>query len=99
MFFLFVAQQGEGRTKLGVEFVRTVAHDWQAAALGWPIFCEGGDYHMPTGLDRTKNGLNVGMTILLRCEEVEYRAVMPDIVGVDGQRCVDDVCLDLTHCA
>lgn len=99
MFFLLVFQQRKGGTELSVEFVGAIAHDRQATALSWAVFCEGGDDHMTTGLNRAKDSLDVRMTILRRCEEVKYGAVMPDIVGVYRKSGICDVRLDPMHCA
>ena len=82
MCFFSMAQQQKGLAKLGMQFIRAITYDRQAAALVWPVFGKGGDDDVTAGLDCTKHGLHISGTILRRGQEMEHRAVMPNIESI-----------------
>ena len=94
MCFFSMAQQRKGLAKLGMQFIRAITHDRQAAALVWPVFGKGGDDDVTAGLDRTKHGLYISGTIFRRGQEMEHGAIVPDIESPGGQIRLGDIRLD-----
>ena len=99
MLFLLVFQQGECVAEFVMQFIRTVAHHRQTAALQRTVFGKSGNDDIPSGLDRIEYGTHVGVALFLRRQEVEHRAVMPDVVTLAGQVDFGDVRLDPAHLA
>jgi hypothetical protein len=92
---LFVGEHGECFPKFGMQLVRCVAHDGQATALSGAIAAERGHDDVATWLERTQDLLDVGLTVLLRCQEVEHGAVMPEVDAVGCKDRAGDVRLNL----
>ncbi len=68
-----------------------IAHHFKPAAFGRAFWTECTDNHVTTPLDPAGNLPNVGKT-LLRCrQKMEYRSIMPEIVGMLFERYFDDI--------
>src|SRR5258708_1158971 len=59
-----------------------VAHYGQAAAPFWPIQGEGGNDGVPSGLQAPVKALDVSHAVTVFGEEVERRAVVPNVVSL-----------------
>lgn len=80
MQFLRTVDEPKPRSELGVERVGVVPQNIKTTAFCWPFWTEGTHDHMATPLDRARHILDVCVTRFRGREEVEDRAIMPEIV-------------------
>lgn len=97
MHLLFVGQQGEDLSELGVQFVWCVTHDWQATALCRPLAAKRGHDDVATRLVRTQDLLDICLTVCLRRQKVEHGAIVPEVDAVGGEGRTGDVSLHPGH--
>ena len=81
MLFTSSRRDAEAVTERRREVVRGVTADRQARADLRPVGGEGRDDHVATRSDRASQRLDVPLSILLADEEVEYGAVVPQLVS------------------
>lgn len=95
--FLGAVHHVELPTKLAVKRFCIIAHHFKPAAFGGALWTKCTDNHVATSLDQAGNLPNVGKTSLRCREEMEYRSVMPEVVGILFQPDFDDITDQPTH--
>ena len=78
-------------TKLAVKQFGVIAHHFKPAAFHRAFRAKCADHHVATWLDSAGNLPNVGTTLLWSCKKMEYRSIIPEIVGMRLQLDFDDV--------
>lgn len=76
-----MSQQAETHAKLTVQGLGVTANNVQTAAFRGSFGPEGADDHMPSGLHRIGHLAHICKPLFWRCQKVENRTIMPQIVG------------------
>ena len=97
MRFTFMTQRFERLTKFGLQFGWRIAHHREPTAAGWPVLGKRGYDHQTARPDRAKHLLHIGSPILDTGQEMEHRAIVPDIVGVLWQFGAQDIGFQPLH--
>jgi len=95
--FLGAFHQAEAPTKLAVKRFSVIAHHFKPAAFRRAFWSKGADNHVATAFNSAGNLLNVGKASLCCRKKMEYRSVMPEIVGMWFQLDFKDIPYQPTH--
>ena len=95
--FLGALHHAEPPTKLAVKRFCIIAHHFKPAAFGGAFWTKCTHNHEATSLDQAGNLPNVGRTSLRCRKKMEYRSVMPEIVGILFQPDFDNITDQPTH--
>ena len=90
-------QQLERATKLSMQGVGGVSHHRQTTALQWAVGREGGNDDMAARLHGVAYLRDIGGAVVWVGQEVEYRAVMPDVIPGCGKRLTGYVASNPSH--
>jgi len=66
--------------ELPMQLVGVVADDLEIAAPSWTFRTEGGDEDVAPGFDRAPNRRHIPPTLSRVAQEMEHRAVVPEVV-------------------
>ena len=91
VLFAGVIKQFERRAKFAMQSDVVIPSDREPAALLWAVGCESCHDHMTARLHRLHDLLDIGQPIRWISQKVEYRPVMPDIVGLGRKFDLPDV--------
>ena len=91
MQFLGTLDEPEALSELTVQGFGVISHDVEAATLCGTFGPERTHNNMSAGPYRPTGELDVSLSLLLRSEEVEHSAVMPDVEGAGGQVRLSDI--------
>lgn len=89
--FLGALHQAEAPTKLAVKRFGVVAHHFEPAAFRKAFSSKCADNHVATAFNSAGNLLNVDKASLCCCKKMEYRSLMPEIVGLRFQLDFKDI--------
>ena len=95
--FLGTLHQAEAPAKLAVKRFGVVAYRFEPAAFRRSFWSECADNHVATRPNGSGNLPNVSKTSLRCRKKMEYRPVMPEIVGMLIQPDFDDITDQPTH--
>jgi hypothetical protein len=91
MIFAGAVEQAETCAKLGVQTLRAVPHDLEAAALRWSLWSEAGHDDVTPGAYDALCLRHIAGTIPCVGQEVKYGSVVPHGTGCGWQRRVEHV--------
>ena len=91
MQLLEALNEPEGRTKFTVKGSGVIAHDFEPAAFRRTFGAKRADDDVAAWLDSADTLPNVGKTLLWCGKKMEYRSIMPEIVGMWFQFNFEDI--------
>src|SRR3989338_3699986 len=84
-------------SKFSLQGFGLVFHHRQTAAFIRAIFGEGGNDHMTARANCTHDPLDISMAISRVSQEMEHRAVVPNIEPVYGKLCAGNIAFHPVH--
>ncbi len=97
MCFLCAVHQFEAISKLVVQAVRAVTDHIEPAAASGSIRGKGCEDDMSTCSNCISHRLHITLTVSGLRQEVKDSPVMPDVIGLMGQRCLRNIGFDPVH--
>ena len=84
-------------SKFMMQALGAIAYHLQTAALLRSIWSKCRDNHMPTLADCMPYGIHIALAVSGLGQEVEYRAIMPEAIGLLRYICPGNIGLDPVH--